>query len=269
VSAAREGHGSPAPAPLCPLSVIVAARDEEEQLPAALGSVSGWAGDVLVVIDPETVDRSREVAAAAGARILEHRYISSSDQYNWALGQSRHRWGLVLDADERASEELRGEIAAALVDPRCSAYSVRRRNFAFGRRLRFGDWGRDRVVRLLDREQASFEPRAVHGAARARSVGRLRGHLEHHSLRSLEQYVPKVYDYAQRGAADLLASGRRSGPVTAVARAEWRFLRAYFMRLGCLDGMPGLIVAVLAAHGTFLKWAAVWQARRASGSVRP
>jgi hypothetical protein len=176
---------------------------------------------------------------------------------------------LVLDADERASGDLGREVAAALAEPSVAAYSVRRVNFAFGQRLRFGDWGRDRIVRLLDRESAAFEARAVHGAVRAPSIGRLGGHLEHHSMRSLEQYVPKVYDYARRGAADMLAAGRRSGPVTAVARAEWRFLRAYVLRLGFLDGMPGLIVAVLAAHGTFLKWSLVWQRRGERGVPPP
>ncbi|MGE5236859.1 MAG: glycosyltransferase family 2 protein [Acidobacteriota bacterium] len=247
----------------CPLSVIVTARDEEDQLPAALASVTGWADEVVAVIDPRTTDGSRELAAAAGATVLEHPYLSSSDQYNWGLERARHRWSLILDADERVSGELRGEIAATVTAPAHPAYSVRRFNFAFGRRLRFGDWGRDRIVRLVDREHARFAARAVHGAVQATSVGDLHGYLEHHTLRSLEQYLPKVYDYARRGADEALSAGTRSGLVTAISRAEWRFVRGYVLRLGVLDGMPGLVVAVLAAHGTFLKWAMVWQGGRA------
>jgi hypothetical protein len=41
--------------------------------------------------------------------------------------------------------------------------------------------------------------------------------------------------------------------------AKWRFVRSFIVRLGFLDGAAGFVVAVLAAYGTFLKWAVVWE----------
>jgi glycosyltransferase involved in cell wall biosynthesis len=245
-----------------PVSVLLIARDEEAQLAESLPTVVGWADEVTVVVDPRTTDRSREVAAAAGATVLHHEYRSSSAQYNWGSERCRHDWVFVLDADERVTGGLRAGIAAAIAAPRHPAYAARRVNFAFDRRLRFGDWGRDRIVRLFDRRAARFEERAVHGAVRAASVGMLDGELEHRSLRSLDQYLPKVHEFARRGAADLRRAGRSGGLAVAITRAEWRFFRAYFLRLGALDGFPGLIVAILAAYGTFLKWTMVWEATR-------
>ena len=243
-----------------PLAVLLTARDEEEQLPAALASVAGWAGEVIVVVDPRSTDRTREVAREAGARVLEHAFESSASQCNWGLDRCQSRWVLVLDADERVTALLRDEIGQTLAAPSCTAYAVRRFNLAFGRRLRFGDWGGDVIVRLLDRTQARFVKRAVHGAVSSPSVGRLAGALEHHTLRSLSQYLPKLDEYALRGAADLIAGGRRAGPFRVLAHAEWRFVRSFVLRLGFLDGGTGFMVAVLAAYGTFLKWAAVWEA---------
>ena len=243
-----------------PLAVLVTARDEEEELPHALGTVKGWADEVVVVVDPRTSDRTREVAHEAGARVLEHPYSSSGAQCNWGLAQCTHDWVFVLDADERVTEELRREILAVLGDAANTAFSVRRANFAFGRRLRFGDWGSDLVVRLLDRRRASFSERAVHGAVQAPSVGGLDGLVEHHTLRSLAQYLPKLDDYARRGAADLVSAGARGGPLKALVHAKWRFVRAYLLRLGFLDGGPGFVVATLAAYGSFLKWLEVWEA---------
>ncbi|MEW6337763.1 MAG: glycosyltransferase family 2 protein [Acidobacteriota bacterium] len=245
-----------------PVSVLLIARDEEAQLEQSLPSVSGWAGETLVVIDPRTADHSREVAFASGATVLEHEYVSSAAQYNWGAARCRHDWVFVLDADERVTGGLRAGIERALAAPRHPAYAVRRVNFAFGRRLRFGDWGHDRIVRVFDRRAARFDERAVHGAVRAASVGRLDGELEHRSLRSLDQYLPKVHEFARRGASDLRRAGRSSGLAVAITRAEWRFVRAYFLRLGVLDGFPGLVVAILAAYGTFLKWTMVWEATR-------
>jgi (heptosyl)LPS beta-1,4-glucosyltransferase len=243
-----------------PLAVLLTVRDEEEQLPGALASVAGWAPELVVVVDPRTTDRTREIAVGAGARVFENRFEASAAQCNWGLERCASRWVLVLDADERVTARLRAEIDRTLADPAHAAYAVRRVNFAFDRRVRFGDWGADEIVRLLDRTRSRFAERAVHGAVDAPSVGRLGGALEHYTLRSLGQFLPKLHDYALRGAADLLAQGRRAGPVGALAHAEWRFVRSYVLRLGFLDGRAGFVVAVLGAYGTFLKWAAVWEA---------
>jgi glycosyltransferase involved in cell wall biosynthesis len=241
-------------------AVLLTARDEEEQLSEAVASVAGWATELVVVVDPRTSDHTREAAARAGARVLEHAFESSAAQCNWGLERCESEWVLVLDADERVTPALREEIAERLVAPTASAYAVPRVNFAFGRRVRFGDWGNDEIVRLVDRTKARFVERAVHGAVVAPSVSRLAGALEHHTLRSLSQYVPKLHEYAVRGAADLVAEGRHAGPLRVLAHAEWRFLRSFVFRLGFLDGGTGFVVAVLGAYGTFLKWAAVWEA---------
>jgi (heptosyl)LPS beta-1,4-glucosyltransferase len=243
-----------------PLAVLLTVRDEEEQLPMALASVAGWADEIVVVVDPRTTDRTREVARGAAARLVEHPFASSAAQCNWGLEQCANRWVLVLDADERVTPGLRSEVCNVLAFPSCAAYAVRRINFAFGRALRFGDWGRDEIVRLLDRTRARFVERAVHGAVSAPSVGSLAAALEHHTLRSIAQYLPKLNDYALRGAAELVGSGRMAGPVRALLHAQWRFTRSFVLRFGFLDGGAGFMVAALAAYGTFLKWAAVWDA---------
>jgi glycosyltransferase involved in cell wall biosynthesis len=241
------------------LSVLITARDEAEMLPGALASVTGLAAETVVVVDPRSTDATREVAAAAGARVLDHPFESCADQLAWGLERCAHDWVLMLDADERLTPALGDAVVAELAAPRHAAYAVRRANYAFGRRLRFGDWGGDRVTRLVDRRAVRLDG-GMHTRVRAASTGRLAGLVEHHTLRSLDHYLPKLHAYARHGAAELVARGVRAGLPAAISRAEWRFLRAYFIRLGVLDGMPGLVVAILAAHGTFLKWAAVWEA---------
>lgn len=238
------------------LSVLVTAKNEEEMLPGALASVAGWAGEVVVVVDAASSDCTEQLARHAGARVFRHEFVSSAQQINAGLALCRMPWVLVLDADERVSPRLAAALHRELAQPRTEAYAVRRVNWALGKPVRFGDWGWDWVVRVVRRE-VRFAERAVHGVPEVKRVGKLPGHLEHLTFRSFPQYLPKVVDYALRGAQQALAEGKRCGLAMAVARAEWRFVRSYLLRLGFLDGRVGLMLAVLAAYGTFLKWAAV------------
>jgi len=254
-STAESGEADGRPTQV-PLSVLVTAYNEEEVLRGALASVVGWAADLLVVVDPRTTDRSRVIALSAGARVLEHPFESSAAQLAWGMENCAHDWVFVLDADERVSGRLAGAIRDVMWAPRHPAYSVRRLNLVLGRPVHFGDWGGDRVVRLLDRRLVRLEG-GMHWRVEAGTTGHLRERLEHLTLRSMEQYLPKLHDYAFRGAAALRATGGRGGVVSGCGHAGWRFVRGYVLRLGFLDGTRGLLVAALQAWGSFVKRATV------------
>lgn len=97
------------------ISACVIARDEEERLPACLASI-GFC-DEIVVVDSGSRDRTREIAAAAGARVVENPWPGFATQRNVALDNASGDWVLEIDADERVSPELAAEIRAFLADP--------------------------------------------------------------------------------------------------------------------------------------------------------
>ncbi len=97
------------------ISACVIARDEEERLPACLASLDFC--DEVVLVDSGSRDRTREIAGAAGARVVENPWPGFAAQRNVALDHAGGEWVLEIDADERVSPELAAEIRAFLADP--------------------------------------------------------------------------------------------------------------------------------------------------------
>jgi hypothetical protein len=55
---------------------------------------------------------------------------------------------------------------------------------------------------------------------------------------------------------------RRIGASRLVFEPGWRFVRAWAVKRGALEGFPGLFVAATGAFYVFLRWAKVWERRR-------
>ena len=94
-----------------PVSACIIARDEEDRLGACLDSLD-WCDEILVV-DSHSSDKTRELAAASGARVVERDWPGHVAQKEFAIRAARHDWVFCIDADERVSPELRAGIEAA------------------------------------------------------------------------------------------------------------------------------------------------------------
>lgn len=97
------------------ISACVITRDEEQRLPACLESLRFC--DEVIVVDSGSRDRTREIASAAGAQVVENPWPGFAAQRNFALDQAGSNWVLEIDADERVSPELASEVRAFLADP--------------------------------------------------------------------------------------------------------------------------------------------------------
>jgi len=97
------------------ITACIIARDEAENLPDCLASVSFC--DEVVLVDSGSADATRAIAKAAGARVLQNAWRGFAAQRNVALENATGDWVLEVDADERVSPELRDEIERFLRSP--------------------------------------------------------------------------------------------------------------------------------------------------------
>src|SRR5262245_40337448 len=117
------------------LTALVPTFNEEAVIRDCLESLR-WADEVFVV-DSFSQDRTVEIERQYGSRVVQHAYVNSAAQKNWAIPQSGYLWVLLVDADERVTPELREEIREILEKgPRHSGYWIRRANHFLGKRMK-------------------------------------------------------------------------------------------------------------------------------------
>lgn len=260
-----EPHPATAHAPAAParplLTVLIPTFNEERNIRDAIQSAA-WADEVLVV-DSFSTDNTRDIARDLGARVLEHEYINSATQKNWAIPQAAHPWVMVLDADERITPDLRREIEEFLAHPGAdTAMRIYRANHFMGKPIRHCGWQDDSVLRVFPRDRTRYLDREVHADAVVEGGGGVRiatARMPHYTFTSFSQYMKKFDQYTTWAAGDRARKTRKVTAVHLLGRPVWRFFKQYILRLGILDGRAGLIVCMLSAFSVFLKYAKLWE----------
>ncbi|RMD82223.1 MAG: glycosyltransferase family 2 protein [Candidatus Dadabacteria bacterium] len=233
--------------------------NEEANIAACLESVS-WC-DELVVVDANSTDRTREIAARMGARVIQHDWEGFRQQAQFALEQVRSDWALSLDADERVTPELRAEIEQAITTapedvggfrlPRVTRHlgTYFRHGTLFKMAPRLARTGRCRWVGDNPHCHLEIDGRVLD----------LRGELLHLRDRNLASALSVYNEYSSQKAAEMWARGRRANAWTIFWRAAGRFLRSFLIKGGFRHGTAGLVAAMEEATYNFYKYAKLWE----------
>jgi glycosyltransferase involved in cell wall biosynthesis len=237
-----------------PLSVVIITKNAATQLGACLDSAAF--ADEIVVVDSGSSDGTAELAAQRGARVIQKAWLGFGAQKQFAVEAARHDWVLCLDADERVSETLHASILAALADPAAPSYAMARCNRFMGRWLKHGEGYPDWSLRLFDRRHARWSDDVVHEKVLSDApAARIEGDLLHDSAETLAGYLDKQNRYTSMQAEALYQAGKRAGLIQLLLSPALRFLKFYFLRLGFLDGIPGLVHILIGCGNSFHKYA--------------
>jgi glycosyltransferase involved in cell wall biosynthesis len=244
------------PPTLMRITATIVTFNEERNIARAIESLR--CADEVVVVDSGSTDRTREIAARLGARVMEEPWRGYAAQKNFAAECASFDWILSIDADESLSEELEGEIAVLKTGiPAFAAWSMPRLAQYLGRWILHGGWYPDRKIRLYHRERANWTGEYVHESVKVRAggVGRLEGKLLHFTCDSLSAHLRTLDGYTTLAARELIDRGAKVGLRRLVVDPVWTFVRTWIIRRGFLDGAQGIAIAWMAALYTFLKYA--------------
>lgn len=278
-----------------PVSVIIAARNEEKNLPRCLAALQGM-GEVYV-IDSQSTDATPEIARSFGAKVIQFHYQGGwPKKRQWAMETVplAFEWILLVDADESLTLELAEEIRQVLQDPNVNGYYISLRMHFLGAVLRHGDASFQKLAlfrrhkgryecRLKDQD-ASMADMEIHEHVVVEGpTARLKNPLIHHNVESLSHYIQKHDEYSNWESRVLLEGEQNSElpPAlfgTQAQRRRWLkrnlyalpgspvllFFYRYFVRLGFLDGIPGLIYCSFQAVQMFHTKAKIYELKMKS-----
>ncbi len=249
-----------------PVSVFILSKNEELKIGPALESVS-WAAEV-VVIDSFSTDRTVEIAAEHGARVVQLEFRRFGELRQAGIENTSQPWVFSLDSDERCTPEARDEILGIVADPgSADAYLVPRQNFLLGQQIRHGGWFPDyRQPQLFRRGRMSYavEDDVHEGWVLKGRLARLRNPIVQIPYRTLDEAIAKMNRYTSLGVSKQDRLGASAGFAKALLHAKWAFFKAYFLQLGFLDGGPGLVIAILRFENSFYKHAKLVERRRSA-----
>ena len=242
-----------------PVTATVITFNESANIQAALESLS-WA-DEIVVVDSESTDDTVAIARRFTDRVIIRPWPGYVAQKNFAAEQASYDWIFSIDADERVSPPLAGELRALCArGPDAPGYRVPRVTFHLGRWIRSTDWYPDHQLRLYDRRRARWTGRHVHESVKADgAVIDLHGELLHYAYRDLAHHLQTMDRYTTLAARQMHEEGRRAGWLDLALHPPAAFLRNYLLRGGVRDGVPGFIVSAMNARYVGLKFAKLWE----------
>ncbi len=235
--------------------------NEESNIERCLKSVEGI-GDEIVILDSYSTDGTIEIARKMGARIEQYPFDSYVNQKTRLIQLAAYDWVLTIDADEYLSPELKSSILLANADSKYDGFISNRRNKIGDTWVNHGNWYPDKKIRFFDRRKISITGKDPHDAmqplAHAR-IGHLKGDLMHHADKNISSRYQTIERHSTRAAEALYTAGKKGRFWRMLFKPLARFLVAYLIRLGFLDGYYGWIIARSEAQYVWLREAKLWE----------
>lgn len=247
-----------------PLTIFVLTLNEEHYIQRCLDRLLPVAAEVLVV-DSQSSDRTRELAAAAGARVIVQPWLGWVPQLNVAMNAASFDWCFRVEADEIVDDELAKAVANSILsnpDPTTGFVVERVEEFCSAlmpnsrRRSK-----RASFVRLMNRKHSRYDSSMLIHEEVIVSGPRvpLPGRMLHWRDFDLNERFAQDNKNATLEAQMMAAHGTRWSSLKMVCKPVLRFLWTYLWCGAWRSGPHGLAYSLSRAMSEFMRHAKLWE----------
>lgn len=241
------------------ISAVILTKNEEENIERSLQSLS-WC-DELLVIDDNSEDKTVEIAKKRGAKVYTRSLKGDfAAQRNYGLEKAKGDWVLFVDADEKVTSTLWYEIMQYTNNPinEYAGFYIKRIDNIWKKELKHGEIGNIKLLRLAKKDAGRWEGK-VHEVWKIKGKTlTLNNSLLHFPHASVAKFLKEINVYTDLRAEELFKKKRKVYWWSIILYPKAKFIVNYMFRGGFLDGMPGLVFALMMSFHSFLVRAKLW-----------
>ncbi|MCR8666089.1 glycosyltransferase family 2 protein [Aestuariibaculum sp. M13] len=239
------------------LSGVIITFNEERNIEKCLQSLINVV-DEIVVVDSFSNDNTKAICLKYNVKFVEQKFLGYIEQKNFALTQASNDYIVSLDGDEALSETLQKSILELKNNWTLNGYYSNRFNNFCGQWIKHSDWYPNKKLRVFDRRKAEWKGINPHDNVVMHNanekIGYLKGDILHWTYQTYSEFNLKTEHFSSISAKAYLDLGEKSSILKILFNPTWAFFKAYFLRLGFLDGLNGFVICVQTANITFLKY---------------
>ena len=238
------------------ISILLPTFNCEATVRTTLKSIQ-WA-DEIIIVDSFSDDGTLDIAKEFGSKIVQHEYINSAKQKNWALQFCSHSWIFQIDSDEclemDSEEKIKNAIQNCTKDINC--FKMPRKNYVLGKWVKYGGLYPDWQFRLFKKDSGQWLDREVHSRMSVTGdIGILDTYIIHRGMPNISKQLSNLNRYTKYEAEELKKRNKRFSITRWIISPPLIFLKKYFIQQGFRDGFRGLLLAVYISFYVFLSHA--------------
>ncbi len=243
------------------ISALVLTKNEEKNIIDCLETLQFC--DEIIIVDDDSKDRTQELIdnykkTHEEIKVFKRKLDGNfSAQRKFGIEKAENNWILIVDADERISEQLLDEIEESISDE-FGGFLIRRKDFIWGNELKYGENGNVKLLRLFDKRKGDLRGKVHEVWVTENKVGQLTNPILHYPHPTISEFLREINFYTDIRANELFDNGTRTNFVMIILYPKVKFIMNYFLKVGFLDGIPGLISAIMMSFHSFLVRGKLW-----------
>lgn len=247
------------------ITAVILVKNEEKSIDRCIKSLS-FCGEILIIDDNSTDNTAKIVGSLASKRIkiiLHDLNNNFSQARNLGLQKARNDWVFFVDSDEIISDALAYEIlnAVELKDKNLNDFDgfyIKRIDSIWGKKLNHGETGNARLLRLAKKTRGLWEGKVHEKWIIKGRIGNLKNPIVHYPHQSLTEFLHDINFYTTLRSQELYEAKIKVNMISVIIYPAGKFVVNYFAKRGFLDGVAGLIHALLMSLHSFLVRGKLW-----------